>query len=159
MILVGRVFTNGPGDLGSSPAHIIPKTLKIVLDTSLLNTQQYKVRIKGKVEQSWERSYTHYTPQCCSYWQGSLRVTLNYSCQLTYFHTPNYYHMYVWPYFPGVMSYNFIIQQTFLPALCQIKLIWVNISVCACTYTRIWTCILIHIYIRNLYNYAHIYYN
>ena len=26
------------------------------LDTSLLNTQQYKVRIKGKVEQSCERS-------------------------------------------------------------------------------------------------------
>ena len=49
--LVGRVFVNGPGDLGS-----IPKTLKMVLDTSLLNTQQYKVRIKGKVEQSRERS-------------------------------------------------------------------------------------------------------
>ena len=27
----------------------------MVLDTSLLNTQQYKVRIKGKVEQSRER--------------------------------------------------------------------------------------------------------
>ena len=25
-------------------------------DTSLLNTQQYKVRIEGKVEQSWEKS-------------------------------------------------------------------------------------------------------
>ena len=33
-----------------------PKTLKMVFDTSLLNTQQYKVRIKGKVEQSRERS-------------------------------------------------------------------------------------------------------
>ena len=42
--LVGRVFANGPGDLGSIPGCIIPKTLKIVLDTSLLNTQQYKVR-------------------------------------------------------------------------------------------------------------------
>ena len=48
---VGRVFANGTGDLGS-----IPKTLKMVLDTSLFNTQQYKVRIKGKVEQSRERS-------------------------------------------------------------------------------------------------------
>ena len=38
----------------------------MVLDTSLLNTQQYKVRIKGKVEQSKERS-----------------STLNYSRQLT----------------------------------------------------------------------------
>ena len=54
--LVGRVFTNGLGDLGSVPGRVIPKTLKIILDTSLLNTQQYKVRIKGKVEQSRERS-------------------------------------------------------------------------------------------------------
>ena len=37
--LVGRVFANGPGDLGSIPCCVIPKTLKIVLDTSLLNTQ------------------------------------------------------------------------------------------------------------------------
>ena len=28
----------------------------MVFDTSLLNTQQCKVRIKGKVEQFWERS-------------------------------------------------------------------------------------------------------
>ena len=54
--LMGRVFANCLGDLGSIPGHVIPKTLKMVLDTSLLNTQQYKVRIKGKVEQSWERS-------------------------------------------------------------------------------------------------------
>ena len=32
------------------------KTLKIVPNTSLLNTQQYKVHIKGKVKQSGERS-------------------------------------------------------------------------------------------------------
>ena len=44
-----RVFANGPGDLGSIPGRLIPKTLKMVLDTPLLNTQHYKVRIKGKV--------------------------------------------------------------------------------------------------------------
>ena len=54
--LVGKVFANRPGDLGSIPGRIIPKTIKTELDTSLLNTQQYKVRIKGKVEQSRERS-------------------------------------------------------------------------------------------------------
>ena len=54
--LVCRVFENGPGDLGSIPGRVIPKTLKMVLDTYLLNTQQYKVRIKGKVQQSRERS-------------------------------------------------------------------------------------------------------
>ena len=52
---VGRVFASGPGELGSIPGRVIPKTLKMVLDTSLLSTQQYKVRIKGKVEQSQER--------------------------------------------------------------------------------------------------------
>ena len=36
---VGRVFANGPGDLGSIPGRVIPKTLKMVLDTYLLNTQ------------------------------------------------------------------------------------------------------------------------
>ena len=54
--LVGRVFANGPGDLGSIPGRVIPKTLKIELDSSLFNYQQYKVCIKGKVEQFRERS-------------------------------------------------------------------------------------------------------
>ena len=51
-----RVFTNAPGDLGSIPGRVIPKTLKMELDTTLLNTQHYKVRFKGKVEQSREWS-------------------------------------------------------------------------------------------------------
>ena len=42
--------------LGSIPGRVIPKTLKMELDTTLLNTQHYKVRFKGKVEQSWEWS-------------------------------------------------------------------------------------------------------
>ena len=37
---VGRVFANGLGDLGSIPDRVIPKTLKMVLDISLLKTQQ-----------------------------------------------------------------------------------------------------------------------
>ena len=48
--LVGKLFANGLGDLGSIPGRVIPKTLKMVLDTSLLNAQQCKVHIKGKVE-------------------------------------------------------------------------------------------------------------
>ena len=50
------VFVNEPGDLGSIPGRVIPKTQKMVLDATLLNTQYYKVMIKGKVEQSRERS-------------------------------------------------------------------------------------------------------
>ena len=41
---------------GSIPGRAIPKTKKMVLDASLLNIQQYKVGIKGKVEQSRERN-------------------------------------------------------------------------------------------------------
>ena len=39
-----------------SPGQVIPKTEKMVLDATLLSTQHYKVQIKGKVEQSKERS-------------------------------------------------------------------------------------------------------
>ena len=53
-----RVFANGPGDLGSILGQVIPKTKKMVLDASLLNTQHYKVWTKGKVKQSRERSST-----------------------------------------------------------------------------------------------------
>ena len=65
--LVGRVFANGPEDLGSIPGRVISKTLKMVLDTSLLNTRRYKVRIKGKVEQSRKGVAPSPTPQCSSY--------------------------------------------------------------------------------------------
>ena len=53
---MSRVIANGPGNRGSIPGHVIPKTQKMVLDAALLNTQHYKVRIKGKVEQSRELS-------------------------------------------------------------------------------------------------------
>ena len=48
--LMCRVFENGLGDRSSILGRIIPKTQKMVLDTALLNTQHYKVRIKGKEE-------------------------------------------------------------------------------------------------------------
>ena len=54
--LMSRVFANGPGDRGSVSGQVIPKTQKMVRDAALLNTQHYKVRIKGKVEQSREWS-------------------------------------------------------------------------------------------------------
>ena len=55
------------------------RLLKMLLDTSLLPTQKYKVRIKGKVE--------HYlapypTPRCSNYQKGSLLVSLDYGRQL-----------------------------------------------------------------------------
>ena len=76
--MIVRVFANDPEDLGSIPGRVIPKTQKMGPDATLLNTQYYKVRIKGKVEQSRERSSAlPYT-----YQKGSLQVTLDYGCQL-----------------------------------------------------------------------------
>ena len=52
-LLIGqmsRVFANNPEDLGSIRGHVISNTLKMVLDNYLLNTQQYKVSIKSRVE-------------------------------------------------------------------------------------------------------------
>ena len=54
--LVVRVFTNGSGDWGLITGRVIPKTLKMVLDATLLNHQYHKVIIKSKVQQSRERS-------------------------------------------------------------------------------------------------------
>ena len=53
---MSRVFANGSRDTWSIPDRFIQKIKKLILDTSLLNTQHYKIRIKGKVEQSREMS-------------------------------------------------------------------------------------------------------
>ena len=45
-----------------NPSSRHTKEIKMVLDTALLNTQRYKVFIKGKVDQSRERR--------SSYWKG-----------------------------------------------------------------------------------------
>ena len=57
--LMSRVFVYSLGDRGSYQRlkkKKKKKKKKKVLDTTLLNTQHYKVRIKGKVEQSREWS-------------------------------------------------------------------------------------------------------
>ena len=70
-----RVFTNGPADLGSVPGRVIPKTQKMVLDASLLNTQPYKVRVKWSNPGKGVAPAP--TPWCSSYRKGNLRVTLD----------------------------------------------------------------------------------
>ena len=50
-----QMFTNDPGDLGSILGHVIPKPLKWYLIPLCLTLSNIKVRIKGKVERSWER--------------------------------------------------------------------------------------------------------
>ncbi len=60
--LMSRVFANVPGDRVSIPGQVKPKTQKMLLDTALLSTQHYKVRIKGKEEQSKNRIVSSPTP-------------------------------------------------------------------------------------------------
>ena len=64
---MSRVLANGPGDRGSIPGRVIPKTQKMVLDAALLNTQHYQVIIKGKVEQSMNGVLSSPTLRCGSY--------------------------------------------------------------------------------------------
>ena len=52
------MFSQEPGNQGLISDRVITKTKKLVLDVSLLNIQNYKVLIKGKMEQSRERSNT-----------------------------------------------------------------------------------------------------
>ena len=42
------VVVNGPGDQGSVPGLVVPKSQKILVNASLLPTQHYNVQIKGK---------------------------------------------------------------------------------------------------------------
>ena len=44
--LISRVFTSDLEDRGSTPGRVIPNTQKMVIDATLLNTQNYKVRVK-----------------------------------------------------------------------------------------------------------------
>ena len=69
--LMSRVSANGTGDRGSIPGRVTPKTQKMVLD------QHYRVRIKGKVEQSREWNCALPYTKVYSYRKGSPRVTLD----------------------------------------------------------------------------------
>ena len=48
MVLVGRVFANGPADVGSIPSRVIPKTLKwyLIPPCLILSNIRYVSRVK-----------------------------------------------------------------------------------------------------------------
>ena len=48
-----KVFANNPGGRSSIPGRVVPKPQNGI-DATLLSTRHYKLRIKGKVEQSRE---------------------------------------------------------------------------------------------------------
>ena len=81
---MGKVFANGPGGLGSILGHVISKTLKMVLDTSLtLSNIRYVSRVKWNNPGKGVAPF--HTPRCSSYRKGSLRVALDYGRQLYFF--------------------------------------------------------------------------
>ena len=74
---MSRVFINSPADQDSIPGRVIPKTKKMVLDSALLTTQQYEVRIKDKLSNPGKGVASSPTPWCSNYWKGNLRVSLD----------------------------------------------------------------------------------
>ena len=73
-----RVFASGPRVQGSVLDRVIPKIKKMVLETSLLNIQHYKIWIKGKMSNPGKGIVPSAAPQCSSYWKESFRVALDY---------------------------------------------------------------------------------
>ena len=91
--IVGRVFANGLRDWGSIPVWVIPNTQKMVLDASLLNTQNCKIQIMGKWWNPGKRVAPSSTPQCSSYFKGRLWVALDYVW--TYYLLNYYIYIYI----------------------------------------------------------------
>ena len=72
-----------PGDQSSIPGRVVSKTQKIVLDASLLNTQYYKVQIRGKWSNPRKGVAPSLTCRGSSYWKGAFRLPFTMVGQLS----------------------------------------------------------------------------
>ena len=88
--LVGRVFANGPGDLGSIPGRVTPKTLKWHLISPCLTLSIIRCVSTVKWSKTENGVAPSPMPRCSSYRKGSFRVTLTYGLRL-------YFHLYMVP--------------------------------------------------------------
>ena len=79
------VFANGPGDLGSIPGRVIPKTQKWYLMPPFLTLSIIRYGSRVKWSKPGKRVAPFPTPRCSSYRKGSLRVTLDYGRQLYFY--------------------------------------------------------------------------
>ena len=81
--LMVRVFANGPGDLGSIPGWVKPKTEKkkwyLTPPCLTLSIIRYGSKVWSNPEKGVASSST---PWCSSYWKRSLQVTFDYGHQL-----------------------------------------------------------------------------
>ena len=82
ILVVDRVFANGPGDRGSIPGRVIPKTLKWYLIPPSLALSNISYVSREKWSNPGKRVVPSPTLRCSSYWKGSLLVSLDYSRQL-----------------------------------------------------------------------------
>ena len=82
--LVGRMFANGLGDLGSIPGRVIPKTLKWYLIPPCLAHSDIRYVSRVKWSNPWKGVAPFPTPRCSSYWKRGLLVALDYGCQLLF---------------------------------------------------------------------------
>ena len=80
----GRVFTNGGEDSGSILGQVIPKTQKMEVDASLLNTQHYKVLIKDKWSSPGKGVAPSTVFQWSSFWKGAFRLPSTMVSQFIY---------------------------------------------------------------------------
>ena len=99
-----RVLINSPVDRCSIPGRVIQKTQKIVLDASWLNSQHYKVRIKGKCSNSGKGIAPYPTSQCRTIEKGAFRSLSTTVDQLTHTHTHTHIYIYNRPH----QDYKFI---------------------------------------------------
>ncbi len=83
--LVVSVFANGPGDLGSIPGRVIPKTQKWYLMPPCLTLSNIRYVSRVKWSNPGKGVAPSPTPWCISYWEGSLLVVLDYGRQLYLF--------------------------------------------------------------------------
>ena len=124
--------------------HVIPKTFKMVLNTSLLNTEQYKVCIKGKVEQSWERSCGVVAIEKGAFWSPSTTVIIFTLLQvdLSKMFLSNIKNYKVWRFLWYVTNFMF-----------SIFIFFISVSSCLYAHTNIY----IYIYITYIYIYIYKY--
>ena len=92
------VFANGPGGRCSIIGWIIPKTLKMVLEVSLLNNLPWWVLYYAKWLNPGKELAPSPTPRCNSWWKWSLRVALEYGRPATHTHTHTHTHIYIYIY-------------------------------------------------------------
>ena len=76
------MFANGLGDRGSIPGRVIPKTLKWYLISPCLTLINIRYVSRAKWSNHQKGLAPSPTPQCSSYWEGSLLADLDYDRQL-----------------------------------------------------------------------------